>query len=203
VSAILRLARGIPAAGRAPQRTTLGQATRTAVQAEREPRSQKARNIKVPASTLEDAARRRGGVTLEGRQLNPTGNAWDVHRIPDPAIEVARHQFGDQEAARTRAVACARSCARSDHRWRGDARAGQRAVRRAAGRASRLPRFARRSFVATCVEAQVDRALSLRPGSKPCRTGCAHWRGSRILGLGDLRLLSSVETLGGPSRIVL
>jgi hypothetical protein len=34
--------------------TTLGQTTRTAAQAEREPSSLMARNIKLPASTLED-----------------------------------------------------------------------------------------------------------------------------------------------------
>src|SRR5262245_52936960 len=34
--------------------TTLGQATRTANQVEREPRSQMARNIRLPVSTLED-----------------------------------------------------------------------------------------------------------------------------------------------------
>jgi hypothetical protein len=54
----LRLACCIPAAGRVPQRmsdqTTLGQATPTAVQAEREPSSLMARNIRLPASTLED-----------------------------------------------------------------------------------------------------------------------------------------------------
>ena len=54
----LRLAWRIPAAGRVPQRmsnqTTQGQATRTAIQAEREPSSLMARNIRLPASTLED-----------------------------------------------------------------------------------------------------------------------------------------------------
>jgi hypothetical protein len=60
----LRLARRIPAAGRAPQRmsdqTTPGQATRTAVQAVREPSSQAARNIRFPASALEDRGQMMG-----------------------------------------------------------------------------------------------------------------------------------------------
>jgi hypothetical protein len=54
----LRLAQRIPAAGRAPQRmfdqTTPGAGGAYRVQAEREPSSLMARNIRFPASTLED-----------------------------------------------------------------------------------------------------------------------------------------------------